>query len=504
MQFPSQWRPSLQAATIASPVAESAPRGYDWTWFAVRGGCLLAGIVLLGIPMGEFQRYNMGIVSWATFLTTLLVCLGGFRIALRNSDNPWVEPSFLITAYYFVKFGFGALVIYYWDQYPWHSQYLAERFFMYGIRDHLGNACQIILVGAVGFGFGLSVSPGPIVKYLPRVMWEVDEERFRRNLWLFTPIPLGISTVLQFLVPVEAVGSVVLLGWVLTAMAIVATYWMFTSTGADRKQWIIYVIGIGVAMLAVGLITGMVSEFMKPAVMVAWGYMLARKQFPWKTVGIVVLVGFLTIFPWMTIYKYVSWNEMPLEQRLEVTKEMMHQLSFVESLELTVDRFLARGVGAPFPAIFSRFYPEVYPYEWGRTFLIELEGLVPRVLWEDKPQTSVELNKYSMIVGLVGEQSKTSAVFDAVTEYFINFGLPGVFFCCIIHGFYMNFLFEWLVRRSHYLMGAAVYLALFTLNNDFFGFMQLFVLFHIKNFPVWIFLFYLMSRRPKAAASQPA
>ena len=495
------------AATEVPPTPQSTlsepPQRIEWARPVLALLCAAGGLGLLSIPFGEFQDYRSDdIIVWGTFLVTLMVAVAGYAIARKDSDNPCVEPTFLLTGYYFFKFGLGALLIYYWDRYPWHSRLLAERFLTFGIRDNLANACHIIALGALGFGLGIALKAASLARYLPRIDWKTDPEGFRRNMILFTPVPLVLSTVMQFIVPVEMLGTVVLFGWVLSAMAIVGSYWLFTSEGQERKRWIIYVASVLGAMLLVGLLSGMVSEFTKPAIMVAWGYMLARKTIPWRVLIPLVSVAFLTVFPWLTMYKYVSWNpaSSSVEDRVQATNELWGQLDYTAALELTVDRFFARGIGAPFPAVFSRFFPDVYPYERGKSFITEVAGLVPRALWDDKPQTSIELNRYSRMVGMVAEGTATSAVFDAVTEYFVNFGLPGVFLLSALHGFYLCLVFEWLVRRGHFVIGAAIFLALFTLNLDFFGFVQLFVLFHVKNIPAWLFIFYLMSRRWRPTA----
>ena len=488
------------------PPLPALPERTDWLRRVVVILCAAGGLGLLSIPFGQFSDFRSEeVLVWGTFLVTLLVAVGGYAIARGDSDNPFVEPTFLLPGYYFVKFGMGAPLIYYWDRYPWHSLLLAERFVTFGIRDNLANACHIIMLGALGFGLGISIKVSGFAQHIPRINWDIDPEGFRRKMIIYTPVPLAISTVLQFIVPVEMLGTVVLFGWILSAMAIVGSYWMFTSEGPERKRWMTYVGVVLLAMLVVGLLSGMVSEFTKPVIMVVWGYLLARKSIPWRVVAPVVCVAFLLVFPWLTLYKYVSWNPATatVEDRVQTTNELLGEIDYTSALELTADRFLARGISTPFPAIFSRYFPAIYPYEEGKSFITELAGLVPRALWEEKPATSIELNRYSIIVGMVAPGTTTSAVFDAVTEYFINFGLPGAFLLSAVHGLYLCLLFQWLVKsasnscpeRGHYIIGAAIFLALFTLNLDFFGFVQLFVLFHVKNIPVWLFIFYLMSRR---------
>ena len=144
-------------------------------------------------------------------------------------------------------------------------------------------------------------------------------------------------------------------------------------------------------------------------------------------------------------------------------------------------------------------YPDVYPFEFGQTFLVELQTLIPRIVWPEKPNISIELNRYTSAVGMLREydeydESVTSATFDAISEYYLNFGTAGVFFLSMLQGYYLRVLYEWLVRRSIYEIGGSVYLVLFFSNHDFFGVAQSFVS-HTRQLPVWLFILYLMSRR---------
>jgi hypothetical protein len=98
------------------------------------------------------------------------------------------------------------------------------------------------------------------------------------------------------------------------------------------------------------------------------------------------------------------------------------------------------------------------------------------------------------MVGIVQEGDETSAVFDAFAEYYVNFGLPGVFFLAGLHALYLNVLYEWLLRSLEYLAGISIHLMVFLLNFDFFGVGQMFVS-HVKLIPVAIVVLYLLGRQ---------
>jgi hypothetical protein len=253
-----------------------------------------------------------------------------------------------------------------------------------------------------------------------------------------------------------------------------------------------------------GFVTGMVGDFVHPLVNVLLGYVLARRTYPWKFLAVSIPLAFVAVFPWLTIYKYYGHPaglDLTVPERVERTRSVMSWLGYRAGLELALERSVARLSGSTFPAVFVQYYPSVYPFVKGQTFLLEASTLIPRVIWPEKPQLSAELNRYSMAVGIVREREGTSAVFDAASEYYLNFGVLGVLILSIIHGSYLAILYRWLAG-SHYIMGASIFLILFFENTDFFGVGQLFVA-HVKVIPVWLMLLYWMSSASKASRLVP-
>ena len=99
---------------------------------------------------------------------------------------------------------------------------------------------------------------------------------------------------------------------------------------------------------------------------------------------------------------------------------------------------------------------------------------------------------YSRRVGLVGMDVHSSAMMDAVSEYYINFGMLGVLLLSITHGWYLGIQSAWLTRRCHYLLGASMFAILTVQNMDSFGWIYLFGE-QIKKILPWLVIFYAMS-----------
>lgn len=465
-----------------------------------QAACLLGTVVLLFRPQTWFESLPPALAVWGTCLILLGLAVVGFLVARRTGQNPWLDPLSLVSMYVWFRYGWGALVVFYWDRFPWRAvPALRSRFEAFGMRSNLESSCQILLLFGLALFLGLSLPVGGITRLLPAARWPVDERKFRTNLVLYTPVALFITIVLRYALPVSVQHTVSTFGWVSSALIAVASYWLFSSAyPAERRRWRWFVvIAVGSAEIA-GFRTGMVNEFVYPVVAAIWGYLLARWRLPWKTMALVLAPAMLLILPWLTIYKGVAPGaRMPVGARLAATEERLHAINYRAAAELTLDRFVARAAGPPMLSVFTQYYPRAYPFLEGRTYWLELMSLVPRVLWPGKPEISPELNRYTAGVGMVRRGGNTSAVFDAPAEYWVNFGMFGVLLFSFLHGLYAKVLYDWLVVRSDYLIGGSIFAILISLNLDFYGVVEMITI-HLHLVPVWLLVFYLLSRRRMA------
>jgi hypothetical protein len=302
----------------------------------------------------------------------------------------------------------------------------------------------------------------------------------------------------------EAIRFIALLfGWIVWVLMVIVSYRFCLSNQADRLKWLILLTVMYASLVPLFLVTGMREHVFMPVLLIVLGYILARGRPPWKFIIVASVLLFFLISPWLSVYKISKSSvdiDKPFFERLEDTNAKLSLVSTRGRFELALYGLVARaaGAGAAFVPVYASYYPDVYPFEFGQTFLMELQTLIPRIVWPEKPNISLELNRYTSAVGMLREhdeydESVTSATFDAVSEYYLNFGTTGVFFLSILQGYYFRILYEWLVRRSIYEIGGSVYLVLFFSNHDFFGVVQNFVS-HTRQLPVWLFILYVMSR----------
>lgn len=455
-------------------------------------------VALLLVPVNSFgSLFSSPVIVWGTALVTLGLGVHGYRLSRRRGENPWLAPRSLLMLFFFFKFGWGSLVVYYWDSLPWEAvPLLRDRFVAFGVRENLENACQLVVLGALGLFLGLSLPVNRLVRAIPAAQWTLDESKFRRNLVLYAPFALFVSTVLRFMLPVSLQATVVTFGAVVTVMITVAAQWLFAGrTAVERGKWAVFLLFAVTFSLIAGLSTGMVGEFLYPVAMMLWGYAIVKHRLPWKHLAVIGIFAFFVVFPTLTIYKYVapSGTSLSIAERVDRARERIDMVDYRVAMELTVDRFFARASGMALPPVFIQHYPYNHPFIYGESFKHELSALVPRVLWPGKLALSQALNEYTAVTGIIADPTATSAVFDCLSEYYVNFGLAGVFFLCLLHGVYEKVLYYWLTTRTHAVIGTSIYAVFFILNHEIFGFGYTFT-WHSRQIPAWLLVFYLLSR----------
>jgi hypothetical protein len=395
--------------------------------------------------------------------------------------------------HYAYRFGFGVLVIYYWDQTSWELPLLHARFFQQDARLELANSCHLILLASLGLTLGSLL---PVArKTAPRLWWNADYAAIRVRLLIVAPL---LSAAFYLQGTLQVVGAAAGFGAYL--LIVLASCCFFDSRlRADRGRWLMLVLVVIACALPVGFLNGQIGFMVAPAILVLFGFLLQRGHMPVKAVTVAAVLALMFVLPALTAYKTAAYTRgvTSFRDRLQLSQSTLEILSLRAARELALERTFAR-LAQSLPAVFYRYYPDVYPYDLGRSFAIELSTLWPRFLWPDKPAMSYELNRYTVGVGMVKEGDETAAVFDAVSEYYVNFGLAGVFVMSIVHGYYIRWLGSQFNAHLHWAMAGAMNIGLLLSNPEFFGIVQVFVA-HTRVLPVWLIILYVVSRRRRPA-----
>jgi hypothetical protein len=458
--------------------------------------CVAFSACIFVLPRHTFERFPEVVLVWATAALSVVLSIYIFRRHRASGANPWASATVLAALYYVYRYGWAPAVVFYWDQFPWEgAPWLQMRYVQHGVRENLPHLCEMVILGSVAFALGLCLPIGSLVHKLPSIGWSHDERMLQARTILFLPIAVAAGLLSSWLPDsLQMAGSAI--ATAIYIVVIVSSYGMFRSeTAAERSKCFTLVVIASAFTTAAGILSGQIGNIVIAFVLVVLGYMLARARLPWIPAIAVVVLAMFTIFPVLTMYKYASAGaraSTSIEERLDYTWASLNMVGYRGAVEMTMERFVGR-MAQTFPAIFERFYPTVYPYEQGRTFLLELSTLIPRFAWPEKPSMSLELNRYSAGVGVVREFDGTSAVFDALSEYHVNFGLVGVFVCFVLHGLYINLLSTWFSLNLSTLAAGIMNFAVFLGNPEFFGVGQMFVS-QVKVLPVWLLILFFLSR----------
>src|SRR3989442_6716425 len=468
-----------------------------------RVGVLGAGAVLLIFPVGSFAAFPPAAVIWATVGVLAWLAIQTFNVSRKLGENPWLSPLSLMMVFYFVRYGMGALIIYFYDDLPWETFAEQSDFFvLYGMKQNMPSGCQLLLLGALGLYLGCAGSMPAISKWLPALNWPIDAARFKLNLTLYAAVGFVIFLVGGLYLPLIIRDTVMLWGWIIWVMLVIGSYHLFSSQPQDRLKWLTLLLFMALTLVGTGLQTGMRGNFLHPALLILLGFILARGYIPWRWVIPQFLIVVFLVVPWLTLYKFAATTgPISITHRMQIPTDQYKYLGIRGLVESGMENAFGRLAGpGGFIAVFVQYYPEVFPFEMGQSFLFEFEALIPWIIWPEKTNLSMQLDDYSRKVGLLPSESSreygiTSAKVEGVSEYYVNVGAPGGFFWCMWHCYFIRVAYYWLVKRSQFEIGVPMFLVLFVMNLEFYGVVQLF-LSATRQLLVWPLIFWVLSRKP--------
>ncbi len=468
----------------------------------LRLGICAAAAVLLILPVGAFAAFPPAAVVWTTAGVLALLAVQTFNDSRKLGENPWLSPLSLMMVFYFVRYCMGAVIIYFWDELPWEEfPEHSEMFLLLDMKHNIPVGCQLLLLGACGLYLGCGGPMPAISKWLPALNWPIDQAKFKLNLTLYAPFGIFIFFVGALYLPLVIRDTVMLWGWVIWVLLVIGSYHFFSLQTQDRLKWLNLLILMTSALAVTGLLTGMRGNFLQPAFLILVGFVLARGYVPWRWLIPQIIIVIFLVLPWLTLYKFAASVEpLSIADRTAVANDRYKDMGLRGLAELGIASSFGRLAGpGGFIAVFTQYYPEMFPFEMGQSFLFECEALIPRIIWPDKPNLSMQLDDYSRKVGILPSESSreygiTSAKFEGVSEYYVNFGAPGVFLLCMLHGYFVRIVYHWLVTRSHFEFGAPMFLVLFVMNLEFYGVVQLF-LSATRQLLVWPMIFWVLSRK---------
>jgi hypothetical protein len=423
---------------------------------------LIAGlsfILGLAIAVPAHQRYIalppiIELLGPVVIPTLIMVAI--WQI-IRRSPLPCLHPAILVGGYFALTYGIGAIVMYNFAHFPFEAHPEYQELFTH-IREQLPNASVFSLVGILGVICGATIWPSRTRRTGTQAHDSDMMPKIRKAYYWALPFIAGASFALTFLkVPV-------LLAYYLGAASELAGFGFFfagfetSRSGLLKSKWLVYIACEAATIATTGMRDGARGPVLRPIVLFCIGIMIQRRKVPKKLVAICFTMALLAM-PFLNAVKSSLATGIDFEQSVDAASSATHGQtirSAVEELALTI---AGRVTFYPMHlAMYANLWPSIYPFEHGQTLVWAIEGLVPRFVDPNKENQMEKFDSLPRQAGIIAANDyRTSASPDAFSEYYLNFGVLGIFLLSILHGLYFNILHRFLVIRNKDLFQLAVY-----------------------------------------------
>lgn len=275
-------------------------------------------------------------------------------------------------------------------------------------------------------------------------------------LWPFILNPTNSSRIVHFVLPVLL--TVFLLGnWIPTELIQIvqlwSLFWFFVLVVASIKKvltrtqrLIVFLLIPANALVFSGFSNAVLYGLFQVLVLVALAFFSLRRRIPYVIISVVVIT-FILLQPVKGEYRSMKW----------AGSEISNKVNVVDFFELAIDRLSEhyKSGGTTwewFNLAFMRINhlhvaaaviadtPSVVPYQYGKTYSSLFTKLIPRILWQDKPEERTG-NQWAHMYGyLYRDDTVTSFNLPWLPEMYMNFGMAGVIILSLIVGILLGFL----------------------------------------------------------------
>lgn len=460
---------------------------------AVLWAVLLCSLLLLFTPE-SFLDLSPDAAVRLTLVVLIILSVTGWQRVRKMGENPWISP---VSLYIPIVLGLQttlAFLVYKYSAYLYTTLGLGDYTIYERTKIYFPKACTLILLGAFGVFIGLNISLRFLTKYIPPLNWSIDEKNFPSRAVLVALLSAGsfYLTIRPGIVPLSMQQLLYSAGQIGVVLYIASLIQILANT-KYKKLWI-YVLIIYIASNVPFILFGSRSAIVFPIIFWVWAYLAVNGKINKKIlIGLVSFFFlFASVYPFITLYKSGI-----LKNQGTMTEIFQTAVSSVsadkESILVTIILIMESQVLSGSNVIhYVQQFPDSFPYLKGESFYVVLSELVPRFLYPEKRSAGEYIMRIVYDTGFGHEEyeTKSSMFIDAVSEFYINFGLLGVFTLAILQGMYLQTKYDWLVRRSNFKIGFPIYAAAFISPG---AFTHLFVL-DTKMLAVWIPALWFVSR----------
>ena len=390
----------------------------------------------------------------------------------RNLALGYFHPAVVVPGYFIVTVSLGAWVLWGYSYLPWEAHPEFGLSYL-RIRDGIPNAAIVAGFGILALIAGCLIIPERRVERQDSVPTSIDWNATRSVFNYFGPLTVLLSIALSAgAVPISIrhyanlTKDFGMLGLFFVGADIAL------ANRCSIQPWAGYISSVAGTIILTAMRDGQRGPVLRALLLFALGFGIVRhsqsKKIPWFGIAVVAsLVVFL--LPFLTLLKEsVSTGE---DFGVAFTQARMtnNDLSMRERVEDVMQVIGIRVLYIPAHlSLYMSQWPSVYPFENGATMWWSIQDLLPRLAAPDKENMMVKFNRLAVGAGILSGDDVsgegTSAAPDALSEYYINFGVTGVVLGCFASGVYFRLLFNQLVvkRRTLFTFAVYIYLSILT------------------------------------------
>ena len=425
----------------------------------------LAIFLLLAMTIGSFVGVGTISLTYMIAVCALILCGLVLFIGSRVATFDPLEIVYPITALFILNYPMRAIFIEFWPSAAILSKYWPG-------DDFVSYALLISTLGIACFYLGYFVNrPGFPLNAFPKIKYDdVSYPSLEKLLVLYMVGLAAWAALLQsgygvrFQWMQESAGA---FNYIFRLLAMMKTYVLFfvwaeyLTRGSKRTM----AFGLLAFEILLGLLIGSKQDILTALTGVLFAYhYLGRKNL----IPVLAIVGIVFVFgltPVVQTYRVVysetlGYEPMPTlgEISLVVNQLGSALMTNRENWFLNTLTYVSnRAASFDTVVLIVNIVPSMIKYQQGDTLMSAFYGLIPRLLWPNKPE--LNLGGYVTLV-IFGSKSMGNTPLTDIGEFYLNFGFYGVLAGMFILGFLFRSVY-WYCLKEPNLHLYALYLLIF-------------------------------------------
>ena len=266
-------------------------------WFLMAVALLLSGPeVFITLPGG-----SVAAILLATAGALLYVAV---RKSLKTCQ-PYIGVQCLLMVAFFIHYGLGGALLWYWDSLPWRYALNYNMFLSNGAKENMPMAAYLALLA------GLGLYCGSCLRFKSKNQPHQDAMRdlgsLKRRIMPLAVIFFFLYVVVVPAAPTNVQGTVQVFGSFSQVLIVFVAFMAASSKDvAARWRWWMICVICDLLLAVPSVRNGMREDFIKPLALIAIGWIAARRRVPWKA-GLVTLGAFIfLVLPVLNLAKQYS------------------------------------------------------------------------------------------------------------------------------------------------------------------------------------------------------